>query len=280
MLSILRSYRAHYIFAFMFAYSFAYSLIPAIHAQSSEADIKARLKDKPLYLRGLWRENKLDFDSNGAAIGKPNTVTFTVCGFDLKSVKLEADKLILEGPRIGLELADNKQKRVPLDSSIHIEIAASPSGDYGPALDAVFVDGLDKLVPSMPFYWKSYAEKNFLPPSSAASPASSSANPDSPSPGSKLKKLTSAITPPKLVSSVEPNYNSVAKDKKYSGTVLINLWVGSDGKISRLSVRRPLGLGMDEDAMAAVARYVFTPAMENGKPVTFELNIETAFSIQ
>jgi TonB family protein len=163
---------------------------------------------------------------------------------------------------------------------MHIEIAASPSGDYGPALDAVFVDGLDKLVPSMPFYWKSYAEKNFLPPSSAASPTSSSANPDSPSPSSKPKKITSAITPPKLVSSVEPNYNSVAKDKKYSGTVLINLWVGSDGKISRLSVRRPLGLGMDEDAMTAVARYVFTPAMENGKPVTFELNIETAFAIQ
>jgi TonB family protein len=158
---------------------------------------------------------------------------------------------------------------------MHIEIAASPSGDYGPALDAVFVDGLDKLVPSMPFYWKSYAEKNFLPPSSAAS-----ANSDSPSPSSKPKKITSAITPPKLVSSVEPNYNSVAKDKKYSGTVLINLWVGSDGKLSRLSVRRPLGLGMDEDAMAAVARYVFTPAMENGKPVTFELNVETSFSIQ
>jgi TonB family protein len=271
MLTILRSSRARYIFAYMFVCSF----IPTLYAQSTEADIKARLKDKPLYLRGLWREDKLQFDSEGKLIGNPSTVTFTVCGFDLKSAKLKADKLILEGPRIGLELANNKQKRVPLDSPMRIEIAASPSGDYGPALDAVFVDGLDKLVPSMPFYWKSYAEKNFLPPSSAAS-----ANSDSPSPSSKPKKITSAITPPKLVSSVEPNYNSVAKDKKYSGTVLINLWVGSDGKLSRLSVRRPLGLGMDEDAMAAVARYVFTPAMENGKPVTFELNVETSFSIQ
>ncbi|MBB5342148.1 energy transducer TonB [Tunturibacter empetritectus] len=275
MLAMLRSSRARYVVASIFACS----LLPSLHAQTTEADIKARLKGKPLYLRGLWREDKLHFDSQGALIGNSSTVTFTVCGFDLKSVKLKSDKLILEGPRVGLELADDKQTRVQLDFPMHIEIAASPSGDYGPALDAVFVDGLDKLVPSMPVYWKSYAEKNFLPPSSAATPTAPSANSDSQSPNTTPRKIAGAISPPKLVSSVMPNYNSVAKDKKYGGSVLMNFWVGSDGKISHLSVRRPLGLGMDEDAMAAVERYVFKPAMENGKPVTVELNIETAFSI-
>jgi len=60
----------------------------------------------------------------------------------------------------------------------------------------------------------------------------------------------------------------------------MNLWVGSDGKISHLSVLRPLGLGMDEDALAAVEHYTFEPAKENGKPVAFELNIEVNFAIQ
>jgi TonB family protein len=275
MLAILRSSRARYVFAFIFVCS----LSPSLHAQATEADIKARLKGKSLYLRGRWREDKLRFDSQGVLIGNSGTVTFTVCGFDLKSVKLTADKLILEGPRIGLELANDKQTRVHLKSPIHIEIAASPNGDYGPALDAVFVDGLDKMVPSMPFYWKSYAESHFLG-SSTAPLTAPPANSDSLSPNSKPKKIGGGVTPPKLVSSVEPSYNSVAKDQRYSGTVLVNLWVGSDGKVSHLNVRRPLGLGMDEDAMAAVARYVFTPAMENGKPVTVELNVETAFSIQ
>ncbi|WP_353069800.1 energy transducer TonB [Tunturibacter empetritectus] len=220
----------------------------------------------------------MHFDSNGTLIGKSGRVTFTVCGFDLKSVKLKPDKLILEGPRVGLELADNKQNRVHLDSPIHIEIDASPSGDYGPALDAVFVDGLDKLVPSMPYYWKNYAEKNFLPTSTTTTPAATSADSDSQSPNTRPRKIGGAITPPKVVRYVNPNYNNVAKDKKYSGTVLMNLWVGSNGAISHLSVRRALGLGMDEDAMAAVQQYTFEPAKENGKPVTVELNIETAFS--
>jgi len=276
MLAILRTSRPHHIFAFIFACS----LSPSLHAQATEADIKARLKDEPLYLRGLWRENKLQFDSEGKLIGKSGTVTFTVCGFDLKSAKLKADKLILEGPRVGLELADNKQKRVPLDTSMHIEIAASPSGDYGPALDAVFVDGLDKLVPSMPSYWKSYAEKNFLPPSTVATPIATAANSGSQPPKTAPGKVAGAIILPKLVSSVSPNYNSVARDKRYSGNVLMNLWVGSDGKISHLSVLRPLGLGMDEDALAAVEHYTFEPAKENGKPVAFELNIEVNFAIQ
>jgi protein TonB len=74
-------------------------------------------------------------------------------------------------------------------------------------------------------------------------------------------------------------YNSVAKSKEYSGSVLMHLWVEPDGTISHLSVSRALGLGMDEDAMAALQRYTFKPAMENGKPVRVELNIETHFSL-
>jgi TonB family protein len=246
-------------------------LLPALHAQSTKADIETRLKDKPLYLRGFWREDKLRFDSNGQLIGKANTVTFTICGFDLKSIDLKPDKLILVGTRIGLELADNQQKRVPLDGHVHIEIAAGSNGDYGPALDSIFADGLDKLVPTLPSYWKSYAEKNFLP-----APATTPANP---SPQSQDTKSKGAVSPPKILSSAQPFYNSVARSKNYAGTVLVNFWVEPDGTTSHLSIRQALGLGMDEDALAAAQRYIFKPAMQDGKPVLVELNVAISFSL-
>jgi hypothetical protein len=146
-------------------------LLPALHAQSTEADLKARLMDKPLYLRGFWRDDKLQFDSTGHLLGNSDPVTFTLSGFDLKKVHLKQDKLILEGRRVGLELAANKQIRVPLDTSIQIDIATSPTGDYGPALDAIFANNLVDLVPTLPFYWQPYAVKNFVRANSAAGPS-------------------------------------------------------------------------------------------------------------
>lgn len=273
MLTILRQSRVRSIVLFLCACS----LVPNLKAQSTEADIKGKLKDRPLYLRGFWREDKLQFDSEGHVIGKPATVTFTICGFDPKKVSLKPDKLVLEGPRVGLELKDNKQKRVPLNNQIHIEIAKNSNGDYGPALDTIFADGLDKLLPSLPSYWKSYGEKNFVPASNTA-PLTLSTNSDSQLQDSKPKKIGGSISPPKLLSSAEPVYNSVAKSKQYSGSVLIHLWVEPSGTISHLSIRQALGLGMDEDALAAVQRYTFQPAMQNGKPVLVELNVESNFS--
>jgi periplasmic protein TonB len=38
-------------------------------------------------------------------------------------------------------------------------------------------------------------------------------------------------------------------------------------------------MGLDERAVAAVKEYRFKPAMENGKPVTVEMNIDVTFTI-
>jgi periplasmic protein TonB len=70
----------------------------------------------------------------------------------------------------------------------------------------------------------------------------------------------------------------VARSKNYAGTVLVNFGVEPDGTTSHLSIRQALGLGMDEDALAAAQRYIFKPAMQDGKPVLVELNVETSFS--
>jgi protein TonB len=44
-------------------------------------------------------------------------------------------------------------------------------------------------------------------------------------------------------------------------------------------VLRGVGMGLDEKAVEAVKQYKFRPAMENGKPVLVELNVEVNFQI-
>jgi TonB family protein len=280
--------RLRYLMALVSACTF----VATLHAQSSEPDLKARLMGKPLYLRGCWRDDTLNFDSAGQLKGNSGPVTFTLSGFELQTVHLNQDRLVLEGRRVGLELRDNKQKRVPLsvgkpaeqqDEPIRIEVAASPSGDYGPALDAIFVDGLSGLVPSLPSYWKSYAAKNFIPaePSTApTAPATSDpAGQAASASDTKPRRIGGEVKPPKLLRAQEPEFNESARALKYSGAVLINLWLSPDGTASHLSVVRALGLGLDERALAAVQKYTFSPATMNDVPVLVELNIEINFQI-
>jgi TonB family protein len=243
----------------------------ALYAQSTEADITAKLKGKPLYLRGFWSGDKLQFDSNGQLRGKSGNITFTLGGFDLTSAHLEPDRLVLKGRRVGLELANNQQRRILLDDSIRIEIAASPTSGYSQALDAIFVDGLANLIPLLPIYWQDYAQKNFLPATTIAPLTPQTVGPI---------HLASKVTPPKLLSSSEElTASEQARELKYGGTVIVNLWIEPDGKPSHLTIRQALGLGLDESALAVAQRYVFSPAKENGQPIRVELNSAINFQI-
>jgi protein TonB len=44
-------------------------------------------------------------------------------------------------------------------------------------------------------------------------------------------------------------------------------------------VLRGIGLGLDERAVESVRQYRFKPAMENGKPVVVEMQVEVNFQI-
>jgi TonB family protein len=271
----------------------ASSLLPALEAQSTESDLKTRLMNKPLCLRGCWRNDTLHFDSVGQLQDKSGVVTFTLSGFELKKLYIKPDKLILEGRRIGLELANNKRKRVPInagkanepeDDLIHLEIAASPTGDYGAALDAIFLDDLSDFVPSLPSYWRAYGEKNLarVGGSSAAASAPSSINSTQQSAiqnDAKLMHVGGAVKPPRLIHSVDPTFNNVARGLLYSGKVLIQFEVTQDGKVTNMSLVQPLGMGLDESALTAVQQYIFSPATMDGKPVSVEINVQINFQI-
>ena len=76
-----------------------------------------------------------------------------------------------------------------------------------------------------------------------------------------------------------PSYSEEARKAKVAGNVLVNLWVDTNGLPSHVRVIRGVGMGLDEKAVEAVKQYRFKPAMENGKPVLVELNVEVNFQI-
>jgi TonB family protein len=254
----------------------------ALPAQSNQPALETRLIGKPLYLRGLWSADTLHFDGTGALIGTSETTSFTLAGVDIKRVQLNGNGLIIDGRRMGLELEQkDAQARVPLqvdgdDERIHIEITLAPGADYNHALDAIFADGVGSLVPALPEFWKLYATNNFLAPGNSQplhDPKQVKALDKPINKGGK-----ESIVKPTLARSVGPQITPAANTLGYKATVIISLIVEKDGVPSHLQILRPAGLGLDEQAIAAVRQYIFNPATQKGRPVPVDLNIEVNFN--
>jgi TonB family protein len=131
----------------------------------------------------------------------------------------------------------------------------------------------------MPSYWKPYALKNFASPHTTTPPPTAPVTPDEQSSTPKPARIGGAVKPPKLLRSKDPEFNEVARRLLYGGQALVHLQLEPDGTVTKMSIVRPLGLGLDERAIAAIQQYKLSPATENGNPILVELNIEVNFQI-
>jgi TonB family protein len=251
-------------------------------AQSTEADISARLLGKPLQLRGFWMDDQLRFDATGTPAKAYKTGSFTESAFEARKVELHGSQLEIEGERMGLlsnqddmdqdggmlldrVILTKKSKKV---ETIKIQIDGGAGADFTQALDAVFAASLADLAPNVPAYWQTYFHKEVLheqaPPTAG---------------GAKPFKKGGNMQPPKVLKSVNPSFSETARGQKTSGHTLVTLVVDADGMPQNVQVSQPAGLGLDEQAVKAVSQYRFRPAMKDGAPVKVELTVEVNFQI-
>jgi len=246
-------------------------------AQNAVADTEASLQGKALFLRGSWAQNKLKFDGDGKPEKDYGVLPFTESGFEERSVSIKDHTLKIEGKRTGLRF-DPKGGMSRSDlGNMTIEIKGDAGTDFNRAVNQIFLPNLAALVPSLPSYWQTYATQHFWGnPTDGAGKAISAEVPD-PSQAGELLHIGGAITKPTILSAPTPTYSEAARAAEFSGNVEVYLWVGVDGLPSHLRLVRPAGLGLDEEAIAAVLQYRFAPATKDGKPVKVDLYIDVNF---
>ena len=86
-------------------------------------------------------------------------------------------------------------------------------------------------------------------------------------------------TPPVLLAKIEPSYSEEARKGKISGTVILSVEIDASGHPRNIRVRRPIGFGLEERAVEAVARWRFRPAFRNGKPIPCTAEVEVNFRL-
>jgi TonB family protein len=96
---------------------------------------------------------------------------------------------------------------------------------------------------------------------------------------SAIRRIGGDVSAPVLIYNVNPAFSEEARAAKKGGNVLINLVVDQNGNPTHVRVIRGIGYGLDEKAIEAVKQYRFKPAMQEGKPVPVELNLEINFKI-
>jgi periplasmic protein TonB len=97
--------------------------------------------------------------------------------------------------------------------------------------------------------------------------------------GGGVYQIGGDVTAPVLVTKIEPEYSEEARKAKYSGTVLLSIVVDASGFPRDIHVIRSLGLGLDEKAIEAVARWRFRPGMKAGHPVATQAEVEVNFRL-
>ncbi len=84
---------------------------------------------------------------------------------------------------------------------------------------------------------------------------------------------------PRLLYGPEPEFSEEARKAKYQGVCVLGLIVDANGNPTNIHVVTSLGMGLDENAIKTMKTWRFEPAMKDGHPVPYEVNIEVDFHL-
>jgi TonB family protein len=87
------------------------------------------------------------------------------------------------------------------------------------------------------------------------------------------------VTAPKALHNPEPAYTDDARRNNLEGKVGLNVIIDNKGRVSFVSVQKPLGMGLDESAVKTVKQWRFTPATKDGNPVAIQVFVEVEYSL-
>ena len=90
-------------------------------------------------------------------------------------------------------------------------------------------------------------------------------------------RVDGRLSPPRAKFSPDPDYPEEVRRTRLEGTVVLQIVVGVDGIPRHILVTKPLGHGLDEEAVRAVQRWRFDPAKLRHKPVPVKVNVQVHF---
>jgi hypothetical protein len=228
-------------------------------AQVTQVELQARLQHKVLYLRGLYEADSLKFDPAGVLLSHSAQINPMRSAIQITKVEMKQDHLSITGKRLAVAFTDHQFQAMGTGETAHIDIAASPDGDYGPAVDAIFASNLSELAPTTPGYW--------LPCLTDAAPAlSKEAN--------KSAGDRNVVDPPVALYVPVIKLDEHARGHSVNAELTVALIVDSCGNPAEVHLLAHYNDEVDKAVLECVQGYRFKAAKRNGIPIPVRLNVQ------
>lgn len=282
---------------------------------SLEAALQAKYVGKAFTLRGFYADDHLHFDSNGNPRGDVHPGSWTTSLIAIQHIKISADNVELKGLRVA-EIYDSKQSKfVPIRTKFGVTLkvdrdaAAQSDAAVLSAVDRIFLGPNERLLDVAPDYWKAVLSgawetvprENGLPDCHrikgslertasgnivmACEESTAAKLPSQPQTGVDVSPLpyyggiNREVSSPGVLFDPSPTYPAVAHSLKLQGTTILQLTVTPAGTPSDIAILKPIGCGLDDQAVKALGTWKFKPAMLNGIPVPVRIDVEVSFNM-
>jgi TonB family protein len=267
--------------------------------QELEKTLGREYKDHILILRKFYLGDKLKFDPSGKLIGSAGTGPWTVAS-QLRVINLRVvnNSLELRGERIFLvSVPQNKfrslfpvhaqwdgadaalfedtnkkpkSKKLSQMRDVTISVLLGPemmnANSAQSVLDEIFLRPYEKLATVVDLFWKGYLSRSDY---SGGIPSNSA--------GGLLVK--GQVSEPKPLKTPDPEYSEWAREAEYQGKLLLWMKIDHHGDPQDIRIIQPLGLGLDEQALAVVRSWKFQPALKGTQPVDVQINVAVSFAL-
>lgn len=88
------------------------------------------------------------------------------------------------------------------------------------------------------------------------------------------------VTAPVKIFGPQPHYTPEAREARAQGVVIVQAIINCDGEVANVNVLKGLPFGLTESAVAAISRWRFEPARQDGRPVMVFYNLTVNFRLQ
>jgi TonB family protein len=248
--------------------------------------------------------DKLEFDERGHLRGASEVGPLTLNGIDVTGLSLRGKDLLIRGERVALIAdVDGRLKRKAVHSTtilfgslrrppnntfvaneeMTLIVHPDSAGGFDVAVETIFANGLADLSPSVPPYWRCYAEGFFggeLSMAEAKKAVSACVERRSLSHADPEHGVLEGFSPPKIVATVPPRYNATAGELHVEGLCEVHFTVTDHGVPVGFQIVQALGAGLDEETLRAVSAFTFEPARRGPKRVPADLDFPLTYELK
>jgi TonB family protein len=277
------------------------SLVPAL-CSVTDAELQQKYGNQPLTFRQFVTGSHLHFDASGKPTNSSKTGTWTTDSqIRVQKISLEKGVLHIEGyrsfffydpwtnqmrdigelpagdPAVVLFRGQPKdvhawyEKTSALKVSIECGNAQPEMDDIAKCINSVFLAPTEANETELAHANTRLAEQKNNP--KKVSPR------ENPTGSATPMRVGNGVSPPRALRAPDPNYSQVAKSAGYQAKTVLWLIVDANGLPQNIKVERPVGLGLDDEAVKAVENWKFAPAMKDGSPVPVMINVEVNFRL-